>query len=48
MRLLFIRRFLRHSRFRTQAQRIGTVVRVHHEGISFWQVRVNKQQEIAW
>ena len=45
---LFIRRFLRHPRFHTQAQRIGKVTRVHHEGISFWQVRVDKQQEIAW
>ena len=45
---LFIRRFLRHPYLCTQAQRMGKVVRVHHERISFWQVRVDKQQEVAW
>jgi hypothetical protein len=45
---LFIRRVLRHPHFRTQAQRIGKVVRVHHEGLSLWQVRVDKQQVITW
>jgi len=45
---LFIRRFLRHPHLSTQAQRMGKVVRVHHEGISFWQVRVDKQQKVAW
>jgi hypothetical protein len=45
---LFIRRFLRHPYFRTQAQRMGKVVCIHHEGINFWQIRVDKQQEIFW
>jgi hypothetical protein len=45
---LFIRRVLRHPHLRTQAQRMGKVVRVHQEGISFWQVRVDKQQKVAW
>jgi hypothetical protein len=45
---LFIRRFLRHLHFQTQAQRIGKVVRVHHEGISFWQIKVDKEQESDW
>ena len=45
---LFIRRLLRHPHLCTQAQRMGKVVRVHHEGISFWQVRVDKQQKVAW
>ncbi|MGE0826857.1 MAG: hypothetical protein AB7G75_21400 [Candidatus Binatia bacterium] len=44
----FVRRFLRHPRFRIQAQHLGTVVRVYHESISFWQVRVNSQQEVPW
>src|SRR5215470_15179255 len=39
---LFIRRVLHHSHLRTQAQRMGKVVRAHHEGISFWQVKVDK------
>jgi hypothetical protein len=29
-----IRRFLRHPAFRTQAERMGKVVRVHHNGVS--------------
>ncbi len=44
----FIRRFLRHPHFHTRVQRIGKVVRVHHEGISFWQVKVDTQQEVTW
>jgi hypothetical protein len=33
----FTRRFLKHPRFSTQAQRMGVVARAHHEGIDFWQ-----------
>jgi hypothetical protein len=40
----YIRRFLRHAAFRTQAQRMGKVVRVYHSGVSYWQVRVKKVQ----
>lgn len=45
---LFVRRFLRHPHLRTQAQRLGKVIRTHSEGISFWQVRVDKEQRLAW
>jgi len=31
----FIRRFLRHAAFRTQAQRMGKVSRVYHSGASY-------------
>jgi hypothetical protein len=34
----FVRRFLRHRAFRTQAQRMGKVVRVRHSGLTYWQV----------
>jgi len=44
----FIRQFLRHTRFHTQAQRMGAVVRVHHDGISFWRVKFDSQQDLAW
>lgn len=44
----FIRRFLRHSMFRTQAQRMGKVVRVHEGGIKYWQVNTDKPQETTW
>jgi len=44
----FIRRFLRHAAFRTQAQRMGKVVRVHHSGVSYWQVNVKKARALSW
>jgi hypothetical protein len=44
----FIRRFLRHSAFRTLAQRMGRVVRVHHSGVSYWQARVKKAHALRW
>lgn len=44
----FIRRFLRHAAFRTQAQRMGKVVRVHHCGASYWQVNARKAYTLSW
>ena len=44
----FIRRFLRHRMFRTQTQRLGKVVRVHEDGISFWQLGAGKEQAVFW
>lgn len=43
-----IRRFLRHRSFRTQAQRMGKVIRVHQDGISIWQAGMQEGKEIAW
>ena len=45
---LFIRKVLRHPHLRTQVQRLGKVVRVYHEGLSFWQVREDKEQSLSW
>lgn len=39
-------RFLRHSRFRSHKQRLGTVVRVSPKGIVFW--RGNKKERLDW
>jgi hypothetical protein len=44
----FIRRFLRHASFRTQAQRMGKVLRVHHSGVSYWQARMKKVHALSW
>ncbi|HWY74571.1 MAG TPA: hypothetical protein VN281_03085 [Verrucomicrobiae bacterium] len=44
----FIRRFLRHPAFTTQARRLGTVARVHSEGISFWRTRGRSPKSVAW
>jgi hypothetical protein len=44
----YIRRFLRHATFLTQAQRMGKVAHVHHSGVSYWQVNVNKPYVLSW
>lgn len=44
----FICRFLRYAAFRTQTQRRGKVVRVHHSGVSYWQVNVRKVHVLSW
>src|SRR5262245_41414137 len=44
----YIRRFLRHPEFRTQAQRMGKVVRVRHSGVSYWQARVKEELTLSW
>ncbi|MGH9839332.1 MAG: hypothetical protein ACREEM_11175 [Blastocatellia bacterium] len=44
----YIRRFLRHPAFRTQAQRMGKVARVHQSGITFWQVGADESSKLDW
>jgi len=44
----YIRRFLSHGYFRAQAQRIGTIVRVHHNGLSYWRVGSEGEHRIKW
>ena len=44
----YARRFLRHRSFRTRAQRMGRVVRVRHDGMSYWQVGDEKEQALNW
>lgn len=44
----FIRRFLRHSRFDTQAKRLGLVVRIHDLGVHFWRVAVRREHFAPW
>jgi hypothetical protein len=45
---VFIRRFLRHSDFRTHEQRLGRVIRVHHDGIDYWPRGERRQTHIGW
>lgn len=45
---LFVRRFLRHTRFRTKAARLGVVARVHHDGVHFWQRYRAALESVAW
>lgn len=44
----FLRRFLKHPRFNTQTRRLGTVVRVHYDGLQFWQLRQLRLQRVEW
>lgn len=44
---LYVRRYLRHPRFKTKNLRLGTVARVHHDGINFWERR-NELTEVPW
>jgi hypothetical protein len=44
----YVRRFLSHAYFRTQTQRIGNVVRAHHNGLSYWRVGSEREHKIKW
>ena len=44
----FITRFLRHPAFRTQAQRLGKVVRVQASNIGYWQMNDKREHIIEW
>jgi len=45
---LFVRRFLRHPDFKTQANRMGKVIRVSRAGISFWRLHQSREQNVDW
>ena len=44
----FIRRFLKHPRFNSQARRLGKVVRVHANGAHFRQMGNPSLQSVRW
>ena len=44
----YIRRFLRHSEFRTRTQRLGKIVRVRHSGVSYWEVHQRGEHTLRW
>lgn len=44
----FIRRLLRHPAFKTQAKRMGKVIRVGHGGIRLWRLHVEEEEQEAW
>src|SRR2546426_1003385 len=45
---VFIRRFLRHPAFRTHAQRMGKVVRLHRDGVHYWQAGKPQRVAVKW
>lgn len=44
----FIQRFLKHPTFDTQAKRMGAVVRVHADGVSYWRVAQSVPTSTGW
>lgn len=44
----YVRRFLRHPSFRTKRQRMGKVVRLSPDKITWWELHAARQQRIAW
>jgi hypothetical protein len=44
----FVRRFLRHPRFKSQTKRMGNVVRVHYARIEFWKRNYFKLEHLNW
>jgi hypothetical protein len=45
---LYVRRFLKHPRFDTQAKRMGHVVRAHHDAIHFWERNRPGPRRVEW
>jgi hypothetical protein len=45
---LYVRRFLRHADFDTNAKRLGKVVRVHAGGLTFYDTRHGKPKLAEW
>src|SRR5450432_2312292 len=44
----FIRRFLRHPDFDTQAKRMGRVLRISHAGLAVWRLRSQTEMHTIW
>ena len=44
----FIRRFLSHPRFRTNAQRLGRVICIAPRGVEFWSKGAEQLTEVRW
>lgn len=45
---VFVRRFLRHNEFDTQAKRMGAVVRVSYAGLGVWHLHAEKEMHLDW
>ncbi len=45
---VFVRRFLRHEAFNTQAKRLGAVVQVSQTGLSIWRLHAEEEIMLSW
>ncbi len=44
----FVRKALQHPAFKTQAQRMGAVIRITATGLAIWRRHAKKDTRIAW
>jgi hypothetical protein len=44
----FIRRFLRHPQFQTQANRKGKIIRASHRGMTLWRLHSHEEESAGW
>ena len=44
----FIRRVLNHEELDTEAKRMGTVIRVSHQGLRVWRLNTDEEQSHEW
>ena len=45
---IFVRRFLRHRAFDSQAKRMGAVIQVAHTGLSVWRLHATSELTLGW
>ena len=45
---VYIRRFLRHPKFRTKKQRLGKVILARERSLSFWEIGNHQRQRLGW
>ena len=45
---VFVRRFLRHPEFDTQAKRMSTVIRISRKGLWGWHLHTEKEMQLDW
>lgn len=44
----FVRRFVKHPQFDTEAKRLGCLVLISHEGLRIRQLRVDGETRVLW
>lgn len=45
---LYVRRFLHHPLFDTEAKRMGHVIRVNPTALTFWRPNADREEQAAW
>ena len=44
----YLRKFLRHAALRARSNRMGKVLRVRPQGLSYWRVGAEKEVRVGW